>query len=761
MSERLTAAQREAINRITALVLINAMIFQEVLSKNESRVKPLQEFQNSEDPISELADHWKFILDKINYYPIFHIAYQLLLCLSADKNITQAVKELVQTARQIVEWRAALRHDLAGRIYHRLLAEAKHLGAYYTSIPAAVLLLKLTLHPKYWKYDWADFETLRKLRIADLACGTGTLLMAAADAIVDNYVRFCSEKGGAPDLNKLHELLVSEILYGFDVQDSAVHLTASTLAMRNPEIPINVTHLGKKDLGGDSLALGSLDFLESSELGPLFTQPKWIVGREGEEKPVQILPSLDLCVMNPPFTRSVGGNLLFGSLPQQERSAMQRKLRNLIRNKRLPANITAGLGSAFVALADKYLKNQGRLALVLPRALLSGVAWKQTRELFEQGYHLEWLITSHEPGHWNFSENTNLSEVLVVARKRSHENKRERVTCVNLWKQPKNAVESLSIAKILVENIPPDVHKDQGALDILVGNTKMGEALSVPWSWLRQRLWNFPCAFAQAELVRCLFYLLDGKLYVPGEGTFPKRRKLPLCPLGDLGELGFDVRDIHDGFEISRSKTPYPAFWGHEADVVTTLVQNPNQFLQPRTHAKKGRPLRKAPDLWAKAGHVLIAERLRLNTMRLTSIFVRQKVLAVQWWSFVPNVENEDYEKALLMWLNSTLGLLLFLGHRQETSGAWVKFKKPILKQLPVLDVRNISEQALKKLAGVFDQIIGNILLPFPAMERDHTRAIIDQAIANALGLPDFGILRRLLAREPIICLTLDRLLLR
>ena len=27
------------------------------------------------------------------------------------------------------------------------------------------------------------------------------------------------------------------------------------------------------------------------------------------------LPQLDLAIMNPPFTRSVGGNLLFGSLP--------------------------------------------------------------------------------------------------------------------------------------------------------------------------------------------------------------------------------------------------------------------------------------------------------------------------------------------------------------------------------------------------------------------------------------------------------------
>jgi hypothetical protein len=759
MNDQLTPEQRNAINRITALILINAMIFQEVLSRQKREVRPLQEFQSHHDPVGSLAEHWEFVLNNINYYPIFHIARQLLCCLSSDRSLTQAVKDLLKTARQIVDWRASLRHDLAGRIYHRLLTEAKYLGAYYTSIPAAVLLLKLALDPKSWDYDWSDLEALRRFRVADLACGTGTLLMAAADAIGDNHIRDCQKREISPNLDELHKLLVKDILYGFDVQDSAVHLTASTLALRNPEIPINVTHLGKRDLGGGDLALGSLEFLESPKLGPLFSQPKWVVGKEGDKTPIQQLPFLDLCVMNPPFTRSVGGNLLFGQFPAKERKQMQQKLQRLVRRNRLPANINAGLGPVFIALADKYLKDQGRLALVIPRALLSGVAWKKTRELFEQKYHLEWLITSHEPGHWNFSENTNLSEVLVIARKRPQADEGERVICVNLWKQPRNAVEALSVARGLVKNTPPDVYTGQGALNILSDGIKLGEALSVPWSWLRERhLWNFPCAFAQAELVRTLFHLLDGKLYLPGEGIFPQRGKLPLCALKELGELGFDVRDIHDGFELSQSKTTYLAFWGHEADVVTKFMQDPNHFLQPLTRAREGRPLRRASDLWAKAGKVLIAERLRLNTMRLASIFVRQKVLAVQWWSFVSNMGDENYEKALVIWLNSTPGLLLLLGHRQETQGAWVKFKKPVLKQMPVLDVRNIQDSARKKLVQAFDQLAGKDLLPLPEMEKDSTRAAIDEAVADALDLPNFSILRELLAREPIICLSLEKI---
>ena len=758
LCDPLTPRQRGAINRIAALVLINAMIFQEVLSQRDARVKPLQVFQSDLDPVRGLADHWNFILEKINYYPIFYIACRLLRCLSSDRSVTQAIKELLQTAREIVNWRAALSHDLAGRIYHRLLTEAKYLGAYYTSIPAAVLLLKLALDPEAWSINWSDLEELKRFRVADFACGTGTLLMAAADAIVDNHIRARAGEGQPPSVNELHDLLIREILYGFDVLDSAIHLTASTLSLRNPEIPINVTHLGKCDLrGSEDPALGSLDFLKSRELGHLFAQPDWIVGQEGVKRPVQLLPKLDLCAMNPPFTRSVGGNLLFGQFPVKQRQRMQQHLRSLVKSQHLAANITAGLGSVFIALADRYLKDEGRLALVIPRAILSGVAWKKTRRLFEEKYHLEWLIVSHEPGHWNFSENTNLSEILVIARKREHANGDERVNCVNLWRQPRNAVEALSVARALLKSDPPDVQKEPGTLEIAPNGEKLGEALSVPWSWLRGQLWSFPCSFAQADLIRVLFHLLNGKLYLPGEGLFPKRGKIALCALQNLGKLGFDRRDIHDGFTLAGSRTSYPAFWGHDAEAVLSMAQRPNRYLTPRARAARGRPLRRASDLWQKAGQVLIAERLWLNTMRLTAVFVDRKVLSNVWWSFAATIP-EGEQKALVLWLNSTLGLLTLLGHRAETRGAFIGFKKPVLERMPVLDVQNIHKQALQKLAGAFDQLADESLLPFPEMDHDATRAAIDKAVADALGLPDFGILRELLAREPIVCLSLDRL---
>jgi hypothetical protein len=515
MISKVELRQRSAINRVAGLVIVNAMMFQEVLAQRDKRVKLVRDLQHEEDPIAAFSDHWQFILEKINYYPIFHIAHELISSLSPDIDAIHGVKELAEKARTIVGWRASLRHDLAGRIYHRLLEEAKYLGAYYTSIPASVLLAKLALFRGDWPCDWSELKEVRELCIADLACGTGTLLMAAADVILDNHIRESVKRERKPQLNKLHRVIVEKILHGYDVLHSAVHLTASTLALRIPDNPINVTNLATLPMGGAHGELGSLEFIESPSVGAasLYAQkPERVMGAKEARRQWVTLPQLDLCIMNPPFTSSRQPNLLFGSIPGKDRERMQTRLKRLVRQHKVPASITAGLGSVFVAVGDKYLKEGGRLALVLPRALLSGVAWEKTRSFMNQHYRLEYVVVSHEANHWNFSENTDLSEVLVVARKSAKRaaGRDTKVVCVNLWRNPRNAVEALTLSRTLTKCSPPEVtttQQSQGALTLSIGTDKYGEALAARWSELKTDMWNFPCAFAQSDLVRILYGL--------------------------------------------------------------------------------------------------------------------------------------------------------------------------------------------------------------------------------------------------------------
>ena len=750
----------DSVSKIAGLTLVNALVFQEVLADYESQVQHLRQTLQAHDAISAFADHWEYILTQINYYPIFHVAHQLLLALPSNPDSERALRSLARTALDIVQQRAALRHDLMGRVYHRLLAEAKYLGTYYTSIPAATLLLKLALQPEKWNRDWSDFAELPNFRVGDLACGTGTLLMAASEAITDNYLRTCGAKRIAPKMDVISRFLMEDIIYGYDVLLSALHLTASTLALRSPEVTFRFMHLWVLPFGGAHHRLGSIEFLKDSTIAvttDLFgasISPDQVSGTGPVRQQQASLPGLDLCVMNPPFTRSVGGNLLFGSLVDKERRPMQAELANLLKNPRVHASSIAGLGSVFVAAGDLHLNTGGRMALVLPKALLSGVAWQRTRHLFRLRYNLEYVIASHDPNRWNFSENTDLSEVLIIARKVDEPYKEtsaeDNAVFVNLWKNPTTVVEALSIAHSLSNAFPPDIATGQGAHEIMLGDVKFGEVVTMPWADIRDGSWMLPCAFAQSNLLRVANHLTKGNLYVPGVVS-PHR--IPLCTIREFGELGPDVRDIHDGFGLARGVTAYPALWNHDASFVTNLALTPNQYLSPLHRAKEGRHLREVDLLWPKAGRVLLAERLRLNTQRLVAVRTEMPVLSNVWWPVRLLEQNDDYEKALILWFNSTPGLLLLLSHRQETQGAWVKFRKPVLSEMPVLDVRALGVAQLKHLVDAYSTLSEEPLLPFPKMATDPVREQLDTAVSEALGLSDFSVLRNLLAQEPVVCL--------
>jgi len=466
------------------------------------------------------------------------------------------------------------------------------------------------------------------------------------------------------------------------------------------------------------------------------------------------VPMLDLCVMNPPFTRSVGGNLLFGSLPDEVRRVMQGDLKRLVDRQSIPANVTAGLGTVFTALGHRLVKPNGQLALVLPRAVLSGVAWTQTRDLIARDYHVRAIIVSHQPNGWNFSENTKLSECLMVARRLGQGETAEPTKVINLWRKPKNSIEALAVAKQVV-NTPGASITGVGTDDLMLGPEKFGEVVLAAADRIRAGHFNDCCAFAQTDLSRVSVALQAGRLYIPGRGIVGD---FPVRPLRDLGELGPDVRDIGDGFRVSVHATQYAAFLGHATGEIVQLEQRANAFLGALARARAGRPLRDANLLWRRAGRLLVAERLRLNTARVVAVCLAQKVLSNTWWPVAVDGANAEErrqrEKILALWMNSTLGVVALIAARVDTEGAWVKLKKPILHSLIVLDPSGLTGQQRAALERLYDAVADSAFERLPQVAEDRVRARIDSGIMNALGVDtDLGVVRAMLGREPILSL--------
>jgi len=154
MSESDNSNVDERVLRVAGLVLSNAFLFHEVLSRSESDVRPLREVLRSDDPVGKFLNQWDYITDEIDYAPIFDLAIEVLVRLPSTPEADNSIEELVNEAISISRNRAALRHDLMGRLFHRLIGNPKYYGARYTKIPAANTLLNLTVEET--DHDWAE-----------------------------------------------------------------------------------------------------------------------------------------------------------------------------------------------------------------------------------------------------------------------------------------------------------------------------------------------------------------------------------------------------------------------------------------------------------------------------------------------------------------------------------------------------------------------------------------------------------------------------
>jgi hypothetical protein len=423
---------------------------------------------------------------------------------------------------------------------------------------------------------------------------------------------------------------------------------------------------------------------------------------------------------------------------------MQRLLQERIKAFKLNANINAGLGSVFVAVGDKYLDKNGMMALVLPQALLSGESWENTRNLLSKNYSLLYIVVSHEFNNWNFSENTNLSECLIIAKK--CEISEGDVTFINLSKKPSNPFNALALAEEVIKSSPAAIDGNN-ICQIKRGKMKIGEAIKIPQSALNDNKWIMGAAFANTDLCRCGYHLARGDLFIPGRGVIAK---VPFVRLDKIGTVGPGGRRIYAAFSTTNDITAYPAVVDHDSTKMGTLVMDQYSYLHPSANARRGY----AEKLATMAGNLIIVERMRCNTYKLTSAYTTKPVLGIPWWpvKIQSNKMNpEDLSKLMVLWFNSTLGIVSLLSQRLVTSGSWVKFLKPSIESSKVPDFERLSPEKIKAALSTFNDVSESGLMPISDIMRDPTRRKIDDAICTLLDLPPLTVLRELLVREPFI----------
>ena len=755
MAEELRQEDGEQTSRMAAAIVLNAMTFHLAITGHHD-IPSIDQIRKRHGRLQKgrILASWADIL-AINYWPIFHIATRLLLPIP-DAVCLRVLKLAAQAAEDLAGIGVTTMHDLAGRMFQQLIADRKFLATFYTLPPSAAMIAELAvarLDP-----EWGDDSSVTSLRVADLACGTGTLLSAAYQAIRSRHRR-----AGGDDAN-IHPRMIERGLIAADVMPQAAHLTASMLSSAHPGIPFGNTRVHTLPYGvseGGAIAIGSLDLLGVNALASLFPTGEEQVHGKGEQgEMVLIRESLDLVIMNPPFTRPTNHELTgvprpdFAGLDNDDEAQqlMGARLKQLRQGLTSPVGDgNAGLGSYFADLAHLKLRDGGVLALVLPFAVTAGRSWAKLRRLLATDYTDVTVVAIATSGSTDqaFSADTGMADAVIVATKSSRRGTDEALF-INLRRRPESLPEAVEIARLVAE-IPPD--ETHGYLTV---------GADLAGVWLRGSLTGGGSAAALAEpgVAATMEALPRGRLVLP---RLRRPVLLPMTTLAQIGKEGLVHRDI--GFKSgARGDTrgpfvihpmsgvpEFPALWNHSADRERHLVVEPDSRGVVRTGL-----LDRALEVWKTASRLHFNLDFRLNSQSLAACLTADRAIGgVAWPSFEP--DHESWDLPLLLWANTTLGLMCFwwTGARQQQGRA--RLTITALPDLPVLDPRRLSGRQLELAETTFHDLRGQAFLPANEAYRDEARHQLDRAVLiDLLGLPQdilepLDLLRRQWCSEPSV----------
>ena len=765
----------EQTNRMAMAILVNALAFHGNLA-GRGEVRTLAELLVEDGAIRRNAvfKEWQKIL-QIDYRPIFRVAQKILVVLS-DRIAQEVLDRLTPSAEVLAAEGVLMSHDLFGGVFQRLISDRKFLATFYTRPSSAVLLANLAIpeDAPFAGGNWRDNVT--DYSIADFACGTGALLSAAYRRVGELHER----SGGNPA--EIHPEMMAKALVGCDVMPAAVHLTASMLSSAYSNQVFEKTRLDTARFGktGDGVhSVGSLELLDKERLLPgvfsLYTREHGSEEEEGQPQEIR-WNSMNLVIMNPPFTRSAK---YVHDVPNpawagfKATAKLQRELGN--RAKKLRVNTcgsgNAGLASDFVALANKMACMNGKIAMVLPLIALAGESWKEARTLWAKEYGDMLVVTLSASGtdEYAFSADTGMGEMLFIGRQLNGRNgkirkKRNRAIFIVLDKRPENEIEAAEIARIIRRAICGKIRRLEdgpvGGTRLMVGKTELGGMLdapvpcgNAPWTIARMR------SFSLAQTAHAV---IGGRLWFPRESK-NSARTIPVCLLGDFsgrGYIGRDINGVDNGkprgpFDIApiRSGVPdYPCLWAHDAKRETKMLVEPDSEGIVRIGMEN-----RALEIWKTAGRVHYNTDFRFNSQPLAVAMTDKPTIGGRAWPNV-NLRKREYEPAFALWGNSTLGILCYWwwSSKQQEGRGTISLSR--LPDMPTLNIAELSPAQLAAARKGFNAMKHRPLLPFYRAAEDPTRAELDRVIlCDVLGLPKktlsgVGLIREKLCAEPSVC---------
>ena len=720
---------------IAALLMMNAAMLHQRISNGGwlAGISDLSLIKNDMNVVRNVSREWERIM-RHDFRPVLEPALEAIYAVETTgktAGLERALHHLAAEAERIAETYADMGADHAGPLFNRVMGNQASDGAFFTRPVAASLAARLTLDA-CGDVDWTDPRVWQDHKTVDLACGSGTLLAA----MLTDMKRRAFERGAnAETLTQLQKLAVEDVIKGLDINPVSLQLAASQLTAGNQRVSYRRMGLHQMPYGPSRdnpgrVSTGTLELLgqkavvsRRNELDldddAIDSRAMWDAASDAElEDAVDAVQNARIVIMNPPYTARTRMGEKF---PTDIQKALRARA-DLMEQKLVQAD--PGLAGfvdkkstrpLFVGLADHCLdQSDGVMSIINPSIALTAVGGLAERMAFAQRYHIHTVLTCHQPGNINMSQNTAITESIVLMRRHSVHKPSTRF--INMDRMPVDDDEVADFHRCLL-NCP------EGLMANGWGEVSHWPAERIEAGDWTPAIWRSPIlADASAR------FDSDPDLHTIGE------------------MLGYRARAsgprLHENFERSTqdNSESTPVLESKGADAQKTIEGIPDSYWI----AKEGRESQ-AEHYSKWSSHLLVTAGQRNSTARLTSVASENKYMGSGWTPVVRL--SSDEAKAVSVFINSTAGRLQLMRSPAKT----LEFPNYTPQTIESLKVPNFKDSRIRSILSDCWERTKDMTVPQFRDGECEVRRLWDEAVAEAMrwDAQELAHLRGLLHMEP------------
>ena len=726
---------------IASLLLMNAAMLHQRIAVGGwlPKIKGMDSIKCAKDAVTELYEQWSRIT-RHDFLPVMEPAIEIIEAVRQSgrkEGLNRALRHLAAEAERISESYADLGADHAGPLLNKVMGNQASDGAYFTRPAAASLLARLTLDATGKDTDWTSNTTWRAHRTVDLACGSGTLITA----LLTEMKRRARDQGASEDrLSELHKLAVEEVISGLDINPVSLQLAAAQLTAGN-RVAYRKMGLHRMPYGsseGRGVAVGSLELLGQKKILPKIGQfdfDEEMLGSEqlrmSEDDPlledaVAAACNVRIVIMNPPFTNRV-------TMGEKFASQIQRGIR--LRTDGLEDTLVLNdpemkgfvdknsVRPLFVALADRCIDySAGILAMITPTIALTTTSGRYERIVIAKRFYIHTLLTCHQPGQINLSQNTSINDSIVIAKR--HKGVKPPTRIVSLDRMP---ADSLEVA---------DLHRCLSGCGTGLIPNGWGEVSEWPAERIEAGDWS-AVVWRSPQLATKASQLANDK-------KLSSLRKQDMMPAA-TGQL------LRGSFRKSAPGTlgSFPILKSKGADGQTQIEGVPDEHWSPQKPVTQNltdeQVHTETEKIQQKAAHLLITAGQDNSTARLTAVACEDRHVGNGWMPVSHMTPRQA--KAAAVFLNSTVGRLQLM----RNPGRKLNFPTYSAEETANLRIPDLDDvHTVHILAGCWERT-ANMAVPQFRDEKCEVRRLWDEAVAEAMDWDavELAELRQLLHREP------------